>query len=110
MDFTLDLTAVFTAIITVLSAIFTSYIIPYIKSKLIDSQESQVAFWVDIAVQAAEQIWLTSEESGEEKYAYVVDFLTSQGFEFDEVEIKALIESSVYNLKNEVLEAFEYGI
>lgn len=56
---------------------------------------------MSIAVSAAEQIYVGSGR-GEEKKAYVLEFLNSKGFTVDMDSLDKLIESAVYALKGGV--------
>lgn len=76
-------------IIPLLCTIITCYVIPYFKSKnLYDS--------VKTAVQAAEQIYNISG-MGATKFAYVKDMIMKK-FELTDDDLKAMIESAVYEL------------
>lgn len=54
---------------------------------------------MSVAVTAAEQIYIGSGR-GEEKKAYVLEFMNSKGFTVDMDALDKLIESAVYALKN----------
>ena len=92
-----DLTPLFQAIITLIAAIITAFLIPYIKSKASAEQLKQIETWVKVAVQAAEQLY-TTPQAGEIKKQYVIDFLTSKGYTVDMQKIDALIEATVFSL------------
>lgn len=55
--------------------------------------------WVKIAVKAAEQIYNESGK-GKEKFEYVSKWI-SEKFKISETDLKNLIESAVFELKNE---------
>lgn len=94
-----DITPIVEAIIALVGAIVSAILIPYIKSKTSKEQQDEIEQWVKIAVAAAEQIYAGSGR-GEEKKAYVLDWLTSHGLKVDEKKLDALIEAAVYGLKN----------
>ena len=101
----IDLTEVIVALIGLISVIITTVLVPYLKQKKsaeelaqISETLTQIQFWVDIAVQAAEMIYVGSGR-GDEKKAYVIEFLNSKGFTIDMDSIDAMIEASVLNLK-----------
>ena len=73
--------------------------IPYIKSKTTTEQQKEINAWVKIAVSAAEQIYVGSGR-GEEKKAYVIQWLRDHGITVDESKLDALIEAAVYELTN----------
>lgn len=65
-------------------------------------QQAEINAWVKIAVTAAEQIYRGSGR-GEEKKAYVLNWLAEHGITLDEERIDALIEAAVYELNHGVL-------
>lgn len=95
-----DLTPIVNAVITLIAAIITTFLIPWIKSKIDAAKLAQIVEWVGIAVRAAEQIYNESG-MGEKKKQYVLDFLASKGFTLDPDSINAMIEAAVKNLNIE---------
>lgn len=59
---------------------------------------SEVMRWVEVAVRAAEQIYNGSGQ-GKEKFAHVSEWI-SKKFKISEGDLKNIIESAVYELKN----------
>ncbi len=98
MTNTINLTPVIEAVIALCVALVTTFLIPYIKSKITKEQQAKISGWVKIAVAAAEQVYVGSGR-GKEKKAYVIQFLKNKGFTFDMDAIDKLIESAVYALK-----------
>ena len=98
----IDFTPIFEAIITIISLLVTSFLIPYIKQKLSVEKYEDLKKWVNVGVKAAEQIY--GSKTGQEKKEYVVSFLKSKGITFDIDEVSALIESEVYKLTNKEIE------
>ncbi len=96
-----DLTDVFSALLTLLLAITTTFLIPYLKSKITAAKLAEVMTWVQIAVDAAEMIY-SGPGKGDEKKAYVVQFLNSKGYTLDTERLDALIEAAVLNLKESI--------
>ncbi|MFI3142415.1 MAG: phage holin, LLH family [Clostridia bacterium] len=92
----IDLTEIITVILTLISAIVTGFVIPLINQSLSTAKQEKLRFWVNTAVQAAEQLF--GGDTGEEKKEYVVSFLLSKGIVVDVDEVSALIESEVYKL------------
>lgn len=92
------------AIIPVLCAILTVYIVPLLKEKIGTENLAKYEYWVNIAVKAAEMLW---EETGHgsDKKQYVVDFMNnmfnSKKIVITEEQINLLIESAVKNMKIE---------
>ena len=95
-----DLTPIVNAVITLIAAIITTFLIPWIKSKIDAAKLAQIVEWVGIAVRAAEQIYNESG-MGEKKKQYVLDFLADKGFTLDPDSINAMIEAAVKDLNIE---------
>ena len=95
----IDLTQIILAIITLIGAIITRYVIPWIKIKLTDHQYEVFNGLVRTGVFAAEQIF--SSEQWKEKKQYVVDLLKENGYTVDTTSVDALIEATVRELKIE---------
>ena len=95
-----DLTPIVNAVIALIAAIITTFLIPWIKSKIDAAKLAQIVEWVGIAVRAAEQIYNESG-MGEKKKQYVLDFLADKGFTLDPNSINAMIESAVKELNIE---------
>lgn len=95
----IDLTDIVSAIIALAAALITSFLIPLIKTKIDADKLAKVQFWVTIAVEAAEQVFSQSG-MGDEKKEFVLEFLSEKGFSLDVMEIDALIEAAVHDLKN----------
>ena len=95
----IDLTQIILAIITLIGAIITRYVIPWIKSKLSDKQYNDLTKLVRVGVFAAEQVF--SSEQWREKKQYVVDLLKENGYTVDTTAVDALIEATVRELRIE---------
>ena len=95
-----DITPIVNAVIALIAAIITTFLIPWIKSKIDAAKLAQIVEWVGIAVRAAEQIYNESG-MGEKKKQYVLDFLADKGFTLDPNSINAMIEAAVKNLNIE---------
>lgn len=96
---TIDITPIIEAVIALAGVIVSCILIPYIKSKTTTEQQKEINAWVKIAVAAAEQIYVGSGR-GEEKKAYVINWLREHGVTVDEAKLDALIEAAVYELTN----------
>lgn len=94
----IDLTPIITAVLTLIISLISAFLIPYIKAKTTDERFKTIKLWVQVAVQAAEMLYVGSGR-GEEKKKYVLDFLNSKGFTLNTEEIDNLIESAVLELK-----------
>lgn len=95
---TVDLTQIIVAILTLVISAVSAFLIPYIKTKVSAEQFATIKLWVQVAVQAAEMLYVGSGR-GEEKKQYVIEFLKSKGFTLNAEEIENLIESAVLELK-----------
>lgn len=95
---TVDLTQIIVAILTLAISMVSAFLIPYIKTKVSAEQFATIKLWVQVAVQAAEMLYVGSGR-GEEKKQYVLDFLKSKGFSLNMEEIENLIEAAVLELK-----------
>ena len=96
----IDLTPVLQALAGLIATVITALIIPYIKSKTDAHRLERMQAWADLAVKAAEQIF-KEQGSGEQKKAYVSEFLEIGGLNSCEHTTQALIESAVNELNNE---------
>ena len=83
-----NITPIIEAALLLLAAIFTTVVIPYIKSKTTAQQQTEINAWVRIAVSAAEQIFNGSGR-GAEKKAYVLEWLKQRGITVDEAKLDA---------------------
>ena len=104
---TIDLTQIILAILTLIGAVVTKYLIPLMKSKLSsendklsENKRNLIKMAIDTAVSAAEQIYNSDE--GAKKKAYVQGLLRSQGFDVDTASIDAAIEAAVLELHNQL--------
>lgn len=95
---TIDVTAIVNAVIALIAAVITVFVIPWIKSKTTSQQREELIAWVRIAVAAAEQLY-TGSGRGEEKKQYVLDFLENNGFTIDDDSVNTAIEAAVKQLK-----------
>lgn len=101
-----DITPIIEAVAALIAALITAFVIPYIRSKTTAQQQAEINAWVKIAVSAAEQIYKGSGR-GEEKKAYVIQWLREHGITVDEAKLDALIESAVYELNQGVIPVVE---
>lgn len=97
-----DITPIVEAVVAIVCAVVTCVLIPYIKSITTTEQQAEINAWVKIAVSAAEQIYAGSGR-GEEKKAYVIEWLRSHGVTLDTEKLDAMIEAAVYELKQGIL-------
>lgn len=93
-----DVTTIVNAVIALIAAVVTAFVIPWIKSKTTAQQREDMIAWVKIAVSAAEQIF--GEKKGAEKKQYVLNFLEENGFSVDDESVNAAIEAAVKQLNS----------
>ena len=94
----IDITSIVNAVIALLAAVVSTFLVPWIKGKVEAQKLEKVADWVTIAVSAAEQIYKESG-MGEKKKQYVLDFLEDKGLTVDINSVDAMIAAAVYGLK-----------
>lgn len=93
-----DITPIIQAVLTLAVALITAFVIPWLKNKIGAQNMDEFMRWVQIAVAAAEQLYESTD--GDEKKAYVVNFLASKGFKVDTEELDNAIEAAVLELHN----------
>lgn len=94
----IDVTTIVNAVIALIAAIVTAFVVPWIKSRTTAQQREELIAWVKIAVAAAEQIY--KDNKGEEKKQYVLNFLENNGFSVDDDSVNAAIEAAVKQLNS----------
>lgn len=95
-----DITIIINAVIALIAAVVSTFLIPWIRSKTTSQQREDLIAWVKIAVAAAEQIYKGSGRGGDKK-KYVLDFLAQSGFTVDTDSVNAAIEAAVKQLNSE---------
>lgn len=84
-------------LVPVFGAIVTYFVIPYIKSKVSQTQMEEIIKWVTKAVEAAEVLF-DAPKSGEEKREYVIKFIdkmfNSKKEVITEEQIRILLEAA----------------
>lgn len=95
-----NLTPIAAALVVLISALISAFVIPYLRARTTKEQLDEAMFWIRHFVEAAEQIYSSSQ--GEEKKNYVLNKLTEKGYEIDLDELSDLIESEVLKLHAEL--------
>ena len=80
-----------------IEAIVAVVLVPWIKSKADEKRLDKLRVWVDLAVEAAEQIYAGSDK-GVDKKAYVLEFLADKGIKADAETLDMLVEAAVFTL------------
>ncbi len=91
-----DITPILESLITILCAIITGLLIPYLRKKLSNATFDNISKWVNVAVSCAEQVY--GEGKGKDKKQFVLNYLNSKGLTYDQEAIDVLIESAVQKL------------
>lgn len=94
----LDITVIIEAVIGLVAAVITTFVIPFIKERTDLERYEKTKNAVLVSVKAAEQIFKETG-LGAKKKAYVVEFLREKGFVFDEDYIDCMIEAAVLELQ-----------
>lgn len=89
------------ALVSILAVIITSYLIPWIKSKISAEKYATIQEYCELAVRSAEMLY--TEEEWKQKKDYVLSCVTAKlheiGLELSELEINAIIEGFVQAVK-----------
>lgn len=96
----IDITSVVASVIALVVALITTFLLPWMKTKISTEKLIEISEWATIAVKAAEMIY-NQAGMGQKKKEYVEKFLAEKGFKLDAKTIDALIEASVLELKAE---------
>lgn len=96
----MDYTQIISAVIALISALVSAFLIPWLKTKIDANKLQTIKTYVEIGVKAAEQLYAATD--GEEKKAYVINFLGEHGIRFDVSTIDQLIEAAVLQLHHEL--------
>ena len=96
----MDYTQIISAVIALISALVSAFLIPWLKTKIDANKLQTIKTYVEIGVKAAEQLYAATD--GEEKKAYVINFLAEHGIRFDVSTIDQLIEAAVLQLQHEL--------
>lgn len=95
-----DLTPIINAVVALLAALITAFVIPWIKRNTSQKDREEMLMWVDIAVAAAQQLYRNLD--GATRKQYVVDFLAGKGYSIDDNTLDAAIEAAVLKLHREL--------
>lgn len=96
----MDYTQIISAVIALISALVSAFLIPWLKTKIDANKLQTIKTYVEIGVKAAEQLYAATD--GEEKKAYVINFLAEHGIRFNVSTIDQLIEAAVLQLHHEL--------
>ena len=103
----INLTPIFQAAILLVAAIITTFVVPWIKSKVKNENMAIFLRWVEIAVAAAEQLYESTD--GAAKKEYVLTYLRDKGYTVDVDDLENAIEAAVLKLHNELSKGGGYN-
>lgn len=86
----IDLTNMFNAVLALLAAIITAFVIPWIKAKATEKQLDLLAKATKTAVFAAEQVY--GSGWGRDKLRYAEEYLSKRGYTVDVDMIEATVK------------------
>lgn len=95
-----DLTNFFEAIIALIVTIITSFLIPFIKSKISEANYDRFLKIAEIAVMSAEEMARAGVIDKSKKYLYVKTQLEEHGCTYDSEKIESLINGAVWDVIN----------
>lgn len=96
-----DITVLLQLLIYIIVAIISAYLIPIAKSKMSKNQQELLAYWLEMAVYAAEEAANANKIPKSEKMQYAIDFLDKKGIKYDKNTIEVMIDSKVRELINQ---------
>lgn len=85
-----DLTGVINAVLALIAAAITTFLIPWLRAKNTNEQNQVLDYWITVAVGAAEQIY--NSKQGQAKKEYVLEFLAAKGYKVDSAQIEAKVK------------------
>ena len=103
----INLTPIMQAAVVLIASIVTTFVVPWIKSKVANEDMAIFLRWVEIAVAAAEQLYESTD--GEKKKAYVLSYLLEKGYTVDVDDLENAIEAAVLKLHNELSKGGGYN-
>lgn len=96
--YTIDLTQIAEAIITILFAVISLYLIPWIKSRTTASQQEYIRAAAHVAVYAAEKFWGAGH--GDEKLEYATKVLKEDyGITLNLNKLEAVIDAAIKEME-----------
>ena len=91
----IDWTRIILAVIALLSAVITGFLVPYLKQKMTNEQMANIEKWLKIFCSDAEIIF----ERGPEKKAWVLEQMNKIGIKISAEQLDAYLEAVVKELK-----------
>ena len=91
-------TEIILAIIGLVGAVLTGFLIPWIRTKTSIEQRQKIQSIVNIGVWAAEQVLKLEDPTGAKRKQYVLDYVTGKGIKIDLADLDVMIEAAVKEL------------
>jgi len=92
----IDLTPIINAVIAILGAVATCYIVPWIKEHTTAKERENLLFWAEIAVKSAQQLYYQLDGRARKEHAR--EILRQHGFDVDDPSVDAALEAEVLKL------------
>ena len=100
----MDITVILELVVKLIFAVITIFLLPKLKAliseKVAESDQRKIIQWVELAVKAAEEAERAGLIDKKAKYTYALNFLEKRGVTFDPDTMKALIDSTCWELFN----------
>lgn len=93
----IDLTNLIEALLELAFLALVVIVIPWVKTKLSNEQESKMLTIFEIAVMAAEKLYGSGR--GDEKLKYVENYLAARGIKVDAMRIKAYVNAAIKKME-----------
>lgn len=97
----IDITPITQAVIALATALITTFLIPWIRSKTTKEQQEILKDVVSGLCYAAEELYKGSGR-GDEKFDYVCEKLEEKGYELDKDTVTELIKEAVIKMRKEL--------
>ena len=98
---TIDITQIVVAVIGVLSAVLTAFVVPWIKSKTTTNQQIIIETLARAAVMAAQQVYGDNAEKKEYAVQYITEQLKKYSITLNTDAISTVIEAALKAIKLE---------
>lgn len=95
----INLTPLVEAVIALLAALVSMYLIPWLNAKFGAEQLAKARVWVEIGVYAAEKAY--GAGNGDSKLKYVEELLKQKGVRLDTAALKAMVDSEIKKMEQQ---------
>lgn len=94
----IDWTQIILALISLIGAILTTVIVPYIRAKTTKQQRENIYTIIQSAVWAADQMFKTSDPTGGIRNTWVMNTLKEMNLDISQKDLVRLVEEAVQEL------------